>query len=198
MTDWDSHTQTVTMTLKAAVSGDAQAAADLLPQVYQELRNLAHYRMVRLPAGQTLQTTALVHEAYLRVIGEADPGWDGRAHFFAAAAQAMRNILVEEARKKASLKRGADAQRSELDEINLAIASPVDDVLALNEAIERLEADDPRKGQIVNMRHFAGMTHEEIAEVLGISQGTVRREWQYIKRWLFTQLRTSKSGDQAT
>ena len=182
------------MTLKAVTAGDKRAAADLLPQVYQELRNLARYRMSRLAEGQTLQPTALVHEAYLRVVGDADPGWNGKSHFFAAAARAMRNILVDEARKKATAKRGSDAQRSELRDTDLAIAGPIEDILSLNEAIERLEADDPRKGQIINMRHFAGMTTDETAAALNISEGTVRREWRYVKRWLYTQLRAGGSA----
>lgn len=182
------------MTLKAVVEGDKAAAVDLLPQVYQELRNLARFRMSRLAEGQTLQPTALVHEAYLRVVGDADPGWDGRSHFFAAAARAMRNILVDEARKKAAEKRGANPQRTELRDTDLAIAGPAGDVLALNEALERLEADDPRKGEIVNMRHFAGMTIDETAAALNVSEGTVRREWRYVKRWLYSQLRAGDSA----
>lgn len=178
----------VTRVLQAVARGDRQAGEDLLPLVYRELRDLAKSRMARLAAGQTLQPTALVHEAYLRLIGNVDPGWDGRGHFFAAAARAMRNILVEQARRKASLKRGGDRKRVEGSDSDLAIEPPSDDLVALEEAIQRLEADDPRKGQIVNLRYFAGLTMEEIAAVLGISLGTVKREWQYTRRWLYTEL----------
>ena len=191
MNEQDAHSKLVTMTLNAAASGDKQAAVELLPQVYAELRNLARHCMAKIPPGQTLQPTALVHEAFLRLVGDADPGWDGRAHFFGAAAKAMRNILVDLARKKASVKHGGEMARADLDACELRITAPCEDVLALNEAIEQLESDDPRKGQIVNMRYFVGMTNEDTAAVLGISEGTVRREWQYIKQWLHLQLRTA-------
>ncbi len=180
--------EAITATLKAAAEGDSSAAAELLPLVYEELRSLARSRMARLAAGQTLQPTALVHEAYVRVVGEVDPSWDSRGHFFAAAARAMRDILVEQARRKASLKRGGDRVRADLRDSELAIAAPTTDVLGLNEALSELETDDPRKGQIVNMRYFAGLTIEETAAALGISVGTVKREWQFAKRWLFTRL----------
>jgi RNA polymerase sigma factor (TIGR02999 family) len=178
---------TLTLALKAA-AGDRQAAAELLPLIYDDLRKLARSRMARLAPGQTLQPTALVHEAYARVIGSGDPGWDGRGHFFGAAAQAMRNILVDQARSKAALKRGGGRQRLELQEGDLAIQPPREDILALDEALRRLETDDPRKGRIVNLRYFAGLTAEETAAALDVSVGTVEREWRYIKAWLHTQL----------
>ncbi len=178
----------VTLALRAAAGGDREAAAKLLPLVYDELRKLARARMARLKPGQTLQPTALVHEAYMRVIGSADPGWDGRGHFFASAAGAMRNILVDQARRKAAAKHGGDRARHELDVFDLAIQPPAEDVLALDDALKRLEADDPRKGQIVNLRYFAGLTVPETAAALGVSVGTVEREWRYIKVWLHTQL----------
>ena len=178
----------ITVMLRAAGRGDAQAAADLLPLVYQELRSLARSRMAALADGQTLQPTALVHEAYMKLVGGGDPGWDTRGHFFAAAAQAMREILVDQARRKASLKRGGDRRRADEDPSDLAIEPPSDDVLALHEAVQRLEADDPRKGQIVNLRYFAGLTIEETAAVLGVSHETIKREWRYIKAWLIAQL----------
>ena len=182
----------LTLVLHAATHGDREAAKKLLPLVYGELRKLARARMARLAPGQTLQPTALVHEAYLRVIGTADPGWEGRGHFFGAAARAMRDILVDQARRKASLKRGGDRARVDLEDFDLAIQPPGADVLALDEAIRQLEADDPRKGQIVNMRYFAGFTAEETAAALGVSVGTIEREWRYIRTWLHTQLKETR------
>ena len=177
----------VTRILKAA-AGPREAATKLLPLVYGELRKLARARMAKLRPGQTLQPTALVHEAYLKLIGKADPGWEGRTHFFAAAAQAMREILVEQARRKAALKRGGDRKRLDLEDIDPEIQPPPEDVLALDEALKRLESDDPRKGQIVNLRYFAGLTAKETAAALGVSVATVEREWRYIRAWLRTQL----------
>lgn len=174
--------------LNAVAEGDSKAAEKLLPLVYDELRNLAHWRMGKLSPNQTLQPTALVHEAWMKVVGDTDPGWDGRGHFFAAAAQAMRDIIVDQARRKSAQKRGGDRQRVDMDHANIAIEPPSDNVLALDEALKSLEADDPRKGQIVNLRYFAGMTVEETAAALDISIGTVEREWRYIKAWLATQL----------
>ena len=165
-------------------------ARDLLPLVYEELRRLARARLRHVPPGQTLQPTALVHEAYLRVVGDADPGWDGRGHFFAAAARAMRDILVEEARRKMALKRGGDRRRVGADQVEPAVAPPSEDILAVDEAIRRLETDDPRKGQIVNLRYFARLTAAETASALGISVGTVGREWRYIRAWLARELKT--------
>jgi len=175
--------------LRSAVEGDRDAAGDLLPLVYDELKALARARLRALPPGQTLQPTALVHEAYLRVAGLRDPGWDGRRHFFFAAARAMRDILVEDARRKGALKRGRGYERVSLEGDVLAIEPPSDDVLAVDEAVRRLEADDPRKGQIVNLRYFARLTTEETAAALGVSPTTVRREWRFIRAWLETELR---------
>jgi RNA polymerase sigma factor (TIGR02999 family) len=189
--DREAHSALLTATLKAAANGDRQAAVDLMPQVYEELRILARHRLAKLAPGQTLQPTALVHEAFLRVVGDADPGWDGRAHFFAAAAQAMRNILVDQARRKASIKHGGDKFRVNVDVGDIPIAAPCEDLLALNEALEQLESDDPRMGQIVNMRYFVGMTNQDTAAALGLSEGAVRREWQYIKHWLHMRLRSA-------
>lgn len=178
----------ITRTLKAAIEGNPRAAEDLLPLVYDELRALAQARLRQVPPGQTLQPTALVHEAYLRVVGEEDPGWDGRGHFFAAAARAMRDILVEQARRKQARKRGGDRQRLAVDHAALAIEPPSEDVLAVDEAVKRLEQDDPRKGQIVNLRYFARLTTEETAAALGVSVGTIEREWRYIRTWLQREL----------
>jgi len=188
--------KTLTLALKAA-AGDRQAAAELLPLIYDDLRKLARSRMAKLAPGQTLQPTALVHEAYARVIGSGDPGWDGRGHFFGAAAQAMRNILVDQARRKGALKRGGGRQRLDLQDGDLAIQPPREDILALDEALRQLETDDPRKGQIVNLRYFAGLTAEETAAALDVSVGTVEREWRYIKAWLQTQLAEGDGSDGA-
>lgn len=184
----DERTSQVTLVLEAAAGGDRDASVRLLPLVYDELRGLARARMGNLRPGQTLQPTALVHEAYLRVAGHRDPHWNGRTHFFAAAARAMRDILVEQARRKATLKRGGGRKRVGVDEAEPAFEPPVEDLLALDEALRRLEADDPRKGQIVNLRYFAGLTAEETAAALGVSLGTVEREWRYIRTWLYVQL----------
>lgn len=180
--------RTITQVLHAAQAGDQQAAETLLPLVYDELRRLARARMSKTPPGATLQPTALVHEAYLRLLGNVDPGWEGRGHFFGAAARAMRNILVDQARRKGSLKRGGDRERQDLDDVTPVIMPPSENVVALDEALHLLEEDDPRKGEIVNLRYFAGLTNEETAAALGISVGTVKREWRYIKRWLYTRL----------
>ena len=185
--------------LTRADGGDPRAAEELLPLVYDELRRLARARLARQPAGTTLQPTALVHEAYLRLVGANDPGWNSRGHFFAAAAIAMRRILVERARRKGRLRHGGRQRR-----VAIAAAEPCeeprsDDLLAINEALTRLEVDDPRKGQIVNLRYFAGLSASEVAAALGISLSTVEREWRYCRRWLFTQLRQpeAESDDDA-
>ena len=175
-------------TLSAWARGARIGAHELLPLVYDELRGLARAALARERPGQTLQATALVHEAYLRVAGEADPGWNGRGHFFGAAARAMRRLLVEQARKKARLRHGGGLERAELDDDALAIEAPGLDVLAVDEALERLEREDQRKGRIVELRYFAGLTNEETAEVLAVSVGTVERDWRFIKAWLRTEL----------
>lgn len=178
----------ITHLLTRVDSGDPRAAEELLPLVYDELRRLARARLAKWPSGQTLQPTALVHEAYMRLVGEQDPGWNSRGHFFAAAAIAMRRIMVEQARRKGSLRRGGGRQRVDLRDADPEVESPAEDVLAIDEALTRLEATDPRKGQIVNLRYFAGLTDREVAEALGISVSTVEREWRFCRRWLYTQL----------
>ena len=179
----------VTRVLQDAAGGDPDAARDLLPLVYEDLRNLARARLKRVAPGQTLQATALVHEAYLRVVGREDPGWDNRGHFFAAAAQAMRDIMVEQARRRMAGKRGGNWRRIPMDQAEAALDSPSDQVLAMDEALKRLERHDPRKGQIANLRFFARMTTAETAAALDISVATVGREWRYIRTWLECQLR---------
>lgn len=174
----------LTTMLRAAQEGDREAAADLLPLVYDELRKLAKARMAQLPPGQTLQPTALVHEAYLRLIGKQDLQLESQRHFFFVAARAMRDILVEQARSKAGPKRGGGRRRVELNEEVAVAGPPRDDVLALNEALLELEKEDPLKAQIVNLRYFAGMSVEETARVLGISERTLQRHWRFVKAWL--------------
>lgn len=170
-----------------------QSAEALLPQVYDELRALARSRLARERPGQTLQPTALVHEAYLRLIGDADPGWNGRGHFFGAAALAMRRILVEQARRKGRLRHGGDQQRVAMEDAEVFIEAPAGDVLGIDQAVRRLEIEDPRKGRIVNLRYFAGFTVSETAEALGVSVGTVEREWRFIKAWL--QVALAEDGE---
>ena len=164
--------------------GDDDAAAELLPLIYGELHRIAQARMAALRPGTTLQPTALIHEAYLRLIGDDKPGWNSRAHFFGAAAQAMRQILVDEARRKASLKRGGGRRRLDLDDVEPAVAPPSIDILALDEALKRLERDDPRAARIAMLRYFAGMTVRETAAALDISVPTVEREWRFTRTLL--------------
>jgi RNA polymerase sigma factor (TIGR02999 family) len=178
----------VSAVLQAAQAGDRQAAADLLPLVYAELHQLARARLARQGPGQTLQPTALVHEVYLRVAGDGDVTWEGRQHFFFAAARAMRDILVEQARRKAGPKQGGGRLRQELDEACAIVEPPSDDVLAVHEALDELEARDPLKARIVLLRYFVGMTMDETAEVLGLAERTLDRHWRYIRAWLMKKL----------
>ena len=184
----------VTRILQTIAESDAEAPEDLLPLVYDELRQLAQARLRKLPPGQTLQATALVHEAYLRIVGAEDQGWSDRTHFFAAAAQAMRDILVEQARRKGAVKRGGGRRRVDSDRVEPLVEPPSQEILAIDEAITRLEQEDPRKGQIVNMRYFARMTTAETAEALGISVATVGREWRFIRSWLERELAETELG----
>ena len=174
--------------LRAAGKGDDRAAEKLLPMVYDELRRLASAYLAKTPPGNSLQATALVHEAYMRLVGTEDPGWDGRRHFFGAAARAMRNILVEQARRKATAKRGAGQQRFDIQEGDLVIEPPSEDILALNEALEKLEKADPRKAEIVMLHHFAGLTMDETAAAMNLSLSTVEREWRFTRALLFSQI----------
>jgi len=164
-------------------------ARELLPLVYDELRRLAAQRMAKEAPGQTLQATALVHEAYLRLVGvDPDRPWDGRGHFFAAAAEAMRRILVENARRRHRLKRGGDRGRIDLDAAQPAAPETDDDLLALDEALENLAAKDPVKAQLVQLRVFAGLTLAEAAEILGLSTSTADRYWAYARAWLRVEI----------
>lgn len=188
----------VTRILSTAEHGDPQAAKQLLPLVYEELRRLAAQRLVQETTGQTLQPTALVHEAYLRLVGtEKGQHWDCRGHFFAAAAEAMRRILIENARRKLRLKRGGGGRRVDLDEVD-AIASAwpgaqdefvtPEDLLALHDALDRLAEEDARKARVVQLRFFAGLSVEEVAHLLGISRATADRDWAYARAWLYDHL----------
>jgi len=174
--------------LQAAQAGDRQAAADLLPLVYEELRKLAAHKLAQQTPGQTLQPTALVHEAYLRVAGDNHVSWEGRRHFFFAAARAMRDILVEQARRKAGPMRGGDRRRQELDDACAVLEPPSEDVLGVHEALEELETRDALKAQIVLLRYFTGLTMDETAAVLGIPARTLDRHWRYIRAWLMKKL----------
>lgn len=174
----------VARTLQAAVGGDRQAAAELIPLVYDELRLLARARLAALPPGQTLGPTALVHEAYLRLAADGDPGWDHRGHFFGAAARAMRDILVEQARRKGTRKRGGDRDRVRAEIAEPSERSPATDLVAVHEALEQLEREDPRKSRLIDLRYFAGFSGKETAEILGVSERTVEREWRYVRAWL--------------
>jgi RNA polymerase sigma factor (TIGR02999 family) len=179
----------VTRLLDAAAAGDRQAAADLLPLVYDELRKLAAARMAAESPEHTLQPTALVHEAYLRLVGGDDNRWDGRGHFFAAAAEAMRRILVEQARRKHGPQRGGDFTRHDLDPEQPAPPGPSPRLLALDEALDRLAVVEPRAAEVVKLRYFAGLTVAEAAAALGISPRTADADWAYARAWLVTALR---------
>jgi len=174
----------VTQLLDAAAAGDPKAAAELLPLVYDELRKLAAARMAEEKPGQTLQATALVHEAYLRLVGATQAAWNGRGHFFAAAAEAMRRILVEAARRKKRERHGGDLKRLALADLDVPAESPHEDVLALSEAIDRLAAVNPRAAELVKLRYFAGLTGREAAGVLNISPRKADQVWAYARTWL--------------
>jgi RNA polymerase sigma factor (TIGR02999 family) len=184
----------VTQILQAVEAGDATAAERLLPIVYAELRKLGRSLMAKVPPGNTLQPTALVHEAYLRLVGQEDPGWNSRGHFFAAAALAMRRILVEQARRKGRHKHGGGDKRLDADEIDIPIETPSEDVLALHEALESLGRSDKRKCDVVMLRYFAGLTIEETAKVLNISEPTVKRDWRFARVLLHEQLNPEWRG----
>lgn len=203
----------VTLALHAVRRGEKDAGARLLPLVYEELRALARARLARELPGQTLQPTALVHEAYLRLVGgipENDPGWDNRGHFFGAAARAMRQILVEQARRKAGPKAGGGRKREDLDVVVDNVANPAavgwtppidlpsdahDDMVGLDEALSRLEQEDPRKAEVVMLKYFAGLEHGQIAQVLGVSVPTVERDWRFARAWLKKELRPGVHGE---
>jgi RNA polymerase sigma factor (TIGR02999 family) len=170
----------------------------MLPLIYDELRKLAAQRLAQEKPGHTLQPTALVHEAYLRLVGQGDEQhWDNRGHFFAAAAEAMRRILVENARRKHRLKRGGDRQRVDLEQVAVVSDAPSEDLLALNEVLDLLAAEDGPKAELVKLRYFAGLSVEEAARCLGISRATADRWWVYARAWLYDRLRTSSDSTPA-
>jgi RNA polymerase sigma factor (TIGR02999 family) len=184
----------VTQLLNAIANGDPDAASQVLPLVYAELRQLAARKLAHEKPGQTLQPTALVHEAYLRLVGDSQgPHWNGRGHFFAAAAEAMRHILVDNARRKRRAKHGGGRQRVPLDDAVPAPPPAADDLLALDEALTRLAAEDPEAAQVVQLRYFAGLSVEDAAESLGMSRATAYRHWTFARAWLLEEL----AGDEA-
>jgi RNA polymerase sigma factor (TIGR02999 family) len=179
----------VTHILSGIEAGDPNAAEQLLPLVYDELRKLAAEKMAQERPGQTLQATALVHEAYLRLVDtEAAQHWNSRGHFFAAAAEAMRRILVEGARKRGRLKRGGDRQRLDLDALQLSVQEVADELLALDEALAELGQKHPDRAELVKLRYFAGLTVAQAAEALGISTSTADRHWTYARAWLYRRI----------
>ena len=182
----------VTQILEAIDHGNARAAEHLLPLVYEELRKLAVAKMAFESAGHTLQPTALVHEAWLRLSGDENRKWNDRTHFFAAAAEAMRRILVDNARHKRAQRYGGGQQRMELVEISVASAPNDDQLLAVNEALEKFAARDKLKAELVKLRYFVGMTIEEAAQVLGISAPTAKRHWAYARAWLAEEIAKSR------
>ena len=188
----------VTRILSAIEQGDPRAAEELLPLVYEELRNLAAQKLAQEKPGQTLQATALVHEAYLRLVQspqrEQGQSWDSRGHFFAAAAEAMRRILIDNARRKRRPKHGGDRQRVDLNEAAVLTDTPSHDLLALDEALTKLAAEEPAKAELVKLRFFAGLTIPEAAQMLGISVATAERHWTYARVWLYSEL-TQESPD---
>ena len=174
----------ITLVLQAMGRGDGLPAEELLTLVYEQLRRLAAARMAREAPGQTLQATALVHEAWLRLVRDDDQTWENRAHFFGAASEAMRRIVIENARRKSSLKRGGELQRVDISEINLAETTPDDKILMIDEGLETLQAEYPKIARLVVMKFFGGLTNEEAAETLGVTERTVGRQWAFAKAWL--------------
>lgn len=186
----------ITQILSRIEQGNSVAAEELLPLVYAELRQLAARQLQAEATGQTLQPTALVHEAYLRLVDQVDePQWNHRGHFFAAAAQAMRRILVENARRKKSIKRGADWRRQEIDLGHIAEPERGEDLLALHDALEKLEGTHPRKAELVNLRYFGGLTMQQAANALDISLATAERDWAFARAWLHRQVAGGFSQD---
>jgi len=184
-----SETNQITQVLQAIGRSESGAAEELLPLVYDDLRRLAMARMANEAAGQTLQPTALVHEAWLRLVADGERTWQNRAHFFGAAAEAMRRILIEKARRKSRLKHGGGQARFNIEDLELADSTPDDKVLLINEALESLEAQDPEAARIVVLKFFGGLSRQEVAESLNVSERMVDRHWAYAKAWLWRQIR---------
>lgn len=179
----------ITLVLQKIESGDEQAAARLLPLVYRELRQLAAARMAHEPAGHTLQPTALVHEAWIRLGADRQPEWKSRAHFFAAAAEAMRRILIDSARRRLAQRRGGRQERLDIDDLDFPLAAEDTRLLRLNEALEKFALSEPEKAELVKLRYFVGLTLEESARALNIAEPTARRWWVYSRAWLIDEVR---------
>ena len=187
----------VTKILESMDAGDSNAAQELLPLVYDELRAVAAAKMARERPGQTLQATALVHEAWIRLTKNKNQEWSNRRYFFAAAGEAMRRILVENARRKLSQKRGGDHQRVDLDEADISAPQGDDDLIPVHEALDRLAIEDKTKAEIVKLKYFVGLNNDEVAEALNMSEKTVRRHWTFAKTWLYEEIqrKTTDSPD---
>lgn len=181
----------VTRILHAIQSGEPKAAEELLPLVYAELRRLASHKMAGESAGHTLQATALVHEAWMRLAASERQNWESRGHFFAAAAEAMRRILVDHARRKQSQKRGGQAEHAEFDEAAIVLAAPAEELLAVHEALDQLARTDPPAAELIKLRYFVGMTMEEAASVMDLSKRTAESLWTYARVWLKREIRRS-------
>lgn len=193
--------QDITVVLEKIERGDVHAADELLPLVYDELRKLAAAKMAHEAAGQTLQPTALVHEAWLRLGGEQQPDWQNRAHFFASAAEAMRRILIDRARRRMAQRHGGDFVRTSADALNHEAVSTVAndaEILDVHEALDALARHDPRKAELVKQCYFVGLTLKEAALVLGISEPTARRDWSYARAWLFNEIKQLRTGCRAS
>jgi RNA polymerase sigma factor (TIGR02999 family) len=186
----------ITEILAVLEQGQNQPAEELLPLVYDELRRLAAWRLANEQPGQTLQATALVHEAYLRLVGKEYPHWNSRRHFFGAAAEAMRRIIVENARRKKRVKRGGQLERVEMEAVDLPSPMPDDELLALDEALEKLAQTDARAAELVKLCFFVGLTQEQAAQELGVSVSTVERTWAFARAWLFREIQRSQAGSQ--
>lgn len=178
----------VTQIMNAIDQGDAGATDKLLPLVYQELRRLANHKLSQERPGQTLQPTALVHEAYIRLVGSEAQDWRSKTHFFSAAAEAMRRILIENARRKGRLKRGGGRHRVKLDDVNVVFEEALDSLIALDDALAKFANIDEAKSELVKLRYFAGLTLEQASDVLGISQTTAKRHWAYARAWLYREI----------
>jgi RNA polymerase sigma factor (TIGR02999 family) len=183
----------VTRILENLAHGDPTATNELLPLVYQELRKLAAHKMAGQAPGHTLQPTALVHEAWLRLAGNEPGRFAGRAHFFAAAAEAMRHILIDSARRKQAVRHGGGQVRVSMEEVEIAFVADDDELLAVHDALDKLVAEDPRKAELAKLRYFVGLTFEEAAEVMGISVATAKRHWAYARAFLFEEIRAHKA-----
>lgn len=184
----------VTRILGRVEQGDARAAEELLPLVYEELRKLAAHRMAQEASGQTLQPTALVHEAWLRLVGSPKKQWHGRRNFFTAAAEAMRRILIDNARRKHAIKRGAGAEKIDLDTVEVADRMDEETLLIVNEALEKLAGEDPSAAELVKLRFFVGLSHMEAAGALGISERTAKRLWSFARAWLYLEIRSQQAS----